>query len=90
MEINEEADLELLEIQDQVDEVGKLTPREYAKLRGIAPQMVYYHIRNKHLEIELCICGRKVIDVKTADKVFEDRKRKTDTVDKRSDDERLR
>jgi predicted site-specific integrase-resolvase len=88
MEINDEADLELLDIKEQAEEVGFLTPREYAKIRGIAPQMVYYHIRNKRIEVEHCRCGRKIINVEEADKVFESRKRKTDTVDKRSDQER--
>jgi hypothetical protein len=66
----DEEDLDRLELEDQVQEVGKLTPREYGRLRGIQPQLVYYHIRNKHIELELCICGRKVIDVKAADEYF--------------------
>src|SRR5688572_16622885 len=37
----------LLEIQDQADVVGYLTPIEYARLRKMAAQMVYYYIRTK-------------------------------------------
>jgi hypothetical protein len=68
----DEEDFELLDIEDQANEVGKLTPREYAKLRFMTPQNVYYHLRKKDgLEIETCICGRKVIDVKKADEYFD-------------------
>jgi hypothetical protein len=66
----DEPDFELEDIAEQAQEVGKLTPREYAKLNGMSPQLVYYHIRNKHLELEYCICGRKVLDVATADAYF--------------------
>ena len=64
-------ELEIDELEDQAEVVGKLTPREYARLRGMSPQLVYYHIRQKHIEIERCICGRKVIDVGRADRFFD-------------------
>jgi hypothetical protein len=48
----------------------KLSPREYALLRGKKPQLVYYYIRKKKLVMEKCICGRNVIDVEAADKFF--------------------
>lgn len=67
----DEDEFERMEIEDQAQEVGKLTPREYAKIRFMQPQLVYYHLRNNHIEIELCVCGRKVIDVKKADDYFE-------------------
>jgi hypothetical protein len=76
MDIDDETDFELLDIQDQADEVGKLTPREFAKLVGIAPQLVYYYIRSGQLEIENCICGRKVVDVKKAQAVVDDKRKK--------------
>lgn len=66
----DEDELDRLELEDQVQEVGKLTPREYARLRFMVPQNVYYHIRNGHIKSEICICGRKVIDVKQADEYF--------------------
>jgi hypothetical protein len=84
--IESEADLERLELVDQAEEVGFLTPREYAKLHGMQPQLVYYYIRTKQLEVELCKCGRKVIDVVKADTLFASKK-KTGIVDTRSDEE---
>jgi hypothetical protein len=63
-------DLDQLDLEDQATEVGLLTPREYARLRHFTPQNIYHHIRNKHIEVELCRCGRKVIDVKKADEFF--------------------
>ena len=56
--------------KDELEGATKLTPREYGKLRGIAPQLVYYHIREGHIKKENCICGRSVIDVDTADQYF--------------------
>ena len=64
-------EFERMEIEDQAETVGKLTPREYAKIRHMQPQLVYYHIRNGHFPLELCVCGRKVIDVKIVDDYFE-------------------
>jgi hypothetical protein len=58
---------DLDDIREQAEEVGFLTPREYAKIRGMAPQMVYYYIRNGVLETEHCRCGRRVLDVAKAD-----------------------
>jgi hypothetical protein len=54
----------------------KLTPREYAKLRGMAPQMVYYYIRNGVVEVERCQCGRKVVDVANTDQALEEKRNK--------------
>lgn len=55
---------------DELADAPKLTPREYGRLRGIAPQLVYYHLRQGHLKEERCLCGRKVIDVEAADAYF--------------------
>lgn len=84
-EIESEADLERLELEDQAQEVGFLTPREYAKLRGMQPQLVYYYIRTKQIEPELCKCGRKIISVEQTDKLFASKKK--GIVDTRSDEE---
>ncbi len=48
----------------------KLTPREYGKLRGISPQLIYYHLRESNLIIDYCDCGRKVVVVDEADQFF--------------------
>jgi hypothetical protein len=55
---------------DDLADAQKLTPREYGRMRGISPQLVYYHLRVGNLDRETCICGRKVIDVKLADEFF--------------------
>ena len=41
--------------------------RDYAKYKGLAPQLVYYYIRTKKIETNLCQCGRKIINVRDAD-----------------------
>lgn len=80
-------ELDRLELEDQVQEVGKLTPREYARLRGMNAQLIYYHVRKDNLKIELCICGRKVLDVKTTDRFFEESRAKNNIVEVKHDPE---
>lgn len=64
------------EQRDKAEALKKLTPIEYAKLRRMAPQRVYYFLRNHvtkndvTLQTEMCQCGRKVLDVEAADKFF--------------------
>lgn len=53
-----------------MEDLEKMSPREYGKLRDIQPQLVYYHIREGHIQKEQCVCGRVVIDVKEADNHF--------------------
>jgi len=55
---------------DELSDATKLTPRDFAKLIGRAPQLVYYYIRTNKIDVEICQCGRKVIDVKQAKEVF--------------------
>jgi len=55
---------------DDLEGATKLSPRDYGKLRGIAPQLVYYHIRQGHVDKERCLCGRTVIDIEKADQFF--------------------
>lgn len=74
--VDSEKDLELLELEEQAEEVGKLSIREYAQLRGMAPQLVHYYVRQGAVKPERCICGRKVIDVKLADEAIKSRQRK--------------
>lgn len=78
-------DMELLDIEDQAATVGKLSPSEYAKLRGLAPQLVYYYLRTSVLKEERCACGRKVIDVLASDEALQTQKNKRGGIDKRSD-----
>lgn len=56
--------------RDEFDGATKLTPREYGRFRGIQPQLIYYHIREGHIQKEQCVCGRSVIDIELADKYF--------------------
>jgi hypothetical protein len=58
-----------MEMED-LEDASKCSPRDYGKLRGIAPQLVYYHIRNGKIDKEKCICGRSVIDIDKADQFF--------------------
>lgn len=66
---------------DELNDAIKLSPREYAERRSLVtgtivqPQMIYYYVRTKKLRLEICQCGRKVLDVKTADEFFEERER---------------
>lgn len=62
--------MEMDELEDRAVEVTKISPREYGKLRGIQPQLVYYHMRNGKVKKEQCICGRTVIDIAAADEFF--------------------
>lgn len=64
------------EKRDRTHDQKKATPIDYARLRSrtnrnkMAPQKVYYAIRNNRIELENCICGRHVIDIEAADKHF--------------------
>jgi hypothetical protein len=60
--------------QDDLEGAEKLSPRDYAKLRGMAPQMVYYYIRNGVVDTETCICGKRVVDVSATDEAIQTRK----------------
>ena len=54
----------------------KMSVIEYAKWRSkktgelVQAQLIYYYIRTGKIKQENCICGRKVIDVKSADTFF--------------------
>lgn len=62
--------MQLDELEDKATTTTHLTPIEYARARGMAPQRVYYAIRNHKLETEYCQCGRKVISIEKADAHF--------------------
>jgi hypothetical protein len=47
--------------------VLKMSPIEWARKRGLQPQLAYYYIRSGHIKVEDCICGRPVIDIASAD-----------------------
>ncbi len=79
------------EASDRAEQQKMATPIDYARLRSrstgktFAPQKVYYSIRNRRLKLYDCICGRHVINIEEADKLFgftqeddEDDERNTD------------
>jgi len=55
---------------DEREDQRLITPVEYGRLRGIAPQRVYYYIRNKKLIPERCECGRNCVVKAEADELF--------------------
>lgn len=60
------------ELADKIEATTHATPIEYARSRGMAPQKVYYALRNHpdRIRTEPCMCGRKVIDITAADIYF--------------------
>jgi hypothetical protein len=59
------------ELKDQAELSKKMTPRDYARARGIKnAQSVYYHIKAGHVKQIKCECGRWVLDVEEADIFF--------------------
>ena len=52
------------------EESGFTTPIIYASTRGIHAQRVYKALRDKKLSSEYCKCGRRIISVAEADKLF--------------------
>jgi hypothetical protein len=52
---------------DEEADARYITPVNYGKLRGIAPQLIYYYIRAGHITTKHCDCGRRVIEKEEAD-----------------------
>jgi hypothetical protein len=63
---------ELDELADKIEITTHATPIEYARARGMAPQKVYYALRNhkESIRTEQCKCGRRVLDITLADIYF--------------------
>ena len=58
----------IAQMQADEEEDGKLiTPVNYARIRGLAPQVIYYYIRRGYITWMRCDCGRKVIEKEEAD-----------------------
>jgi hypothetical protein len=67
---------ELLE-QMKLDELADaplISPVNYAKKRPISPQLVYYAIRTRKLNVYICNCGGRRINMEEADEYFRERK----------------
>jgi hypothetical protein len=52
-------------------ELRKMSVADYAKARGIRPQLIHYYIRTGKILPTWCECGRKCVDVREADLFFE-------------------
>jgi hypothetical protein len=59
--------------RDELADAALLTPRDFAKVIGVQPQLVYYYIRTKKLDVVVCQCGRKCVNVEAATKFFNER-----------------
>lgn len=49
---------------------------DYAKARGLKPQLVHYYIRTDKIIPVQCECGRQCVNVEDTDKFFEERTKK--------------
>jgi len=56
--------------QDEAEDQELITPVDYAHIRPITSQLVYYAIRTHKLSVITCPCGRKCIDKAAADKYY--------------------
>lgn len=63
---------------DEVVGATKMSPRDWAKTKSIAPQLVYYYIKAGHIKKETCQCGRSVIDVEDAEAFWREKHGITD------------
>jgi len=70
-------------VADEIEHDGitKMTVIEYARERGLQPQNLYYHVRVGNIKQENCICGRKVIDVASADAFLKEKAAKKEVRD---------
>jgi hypothetical protein len=66
-------EMERMDLEDAAEEQKLMTPIDYARARGLKPQLVYYYMRgpNAKLAPYWCECGRKCIVVEEADELFE-------------------
>ena len=55
---------------DETEDAPLMTPINYAKVRPIEPQSVYYALRTGKLKTERCNCGRKCINKDAADDYY--------------------
>jgi hypothetical protein len=51
---------------DELEGAVLLSPKDFAKMIQVSPQLVYYHIRAGHIKKRTCLCGRSVINVEEA------------------------
>jgi hypothetical protein len=57
----------------ELGELTKMSVGDYAKARGMKPQLIHYYIRTEKLLPTWCECGRKCVDVREADLFFKEK-----------------
>lgn len=78
------------ELADKAELASHMSPIEYARARGIAPQKVYYKIRHEKIKAGPCeSCGRKVLNVAEADKELGFKKETADAESDTTDQSRI-
>jgi hypothetical protein len=80
------------EDNDRVEDQTHATPIDYARSRSkpgntLAPQRVYYALRNHKLDDYTCQCGRRVISIEEADEYFGFKKEPEEVPDADTSDE---
>jgi hypothetical protein len=55
---------------DEAEDAPLITPVNYAHIRPITAQLVYYAIRTGKLAVVICPCGRKCLDKGAADNYY--------------------
>lgn len=59
------------ELQDALELSEFMSIGDFARARGIRPQLVHYYLRNNRLRRYKCCCGRPVLKVKEANQFFD-------------------
>jgi hypothetical protein len=55
---------------DELSDAKLISPVDYAHIRPITPQLVYYAIKTNKIGIQYCQCGRRCIDKDEADDYY--------------------
>jgi hypothetical protein len=76
------------ELQDELEEQTNARINDYARTRGIKPQLVHYHVRAGHLKKIKCACGALVVNIEAADAALGIKKATSETdIERRHSDE---
>jgi hypothetical protein len=55
---------------DETEDAPLITPVNFAKIRPITPQQIYYLIRTHKVTVRICACGRKCVVKEEVDAYF--------------------
>jgi hypothetical protein len=64
------------ELEDGLELSKLMTVGDYARARGVRPQLIHSYIKRGKLERLRCNCNRLVIDVEAANELFDSDKKK--------------